>query len=97
MSAIGDMAGGMARSIVLGQVRTALPVVGGGLAVLGVQSHVNAASFEGSLYYIASSLFYIVPAIFSYLHKHSVADLVNAAIAVNPGTPEAAAIQAKVS
>lgn len=93
----GNMIGGLAKSIVLGQVRTALPAVGGGLAVLGVQHQVNPAQFEGAVYYIISSLFAIVPAYFSYMNKHSVKDLVTAAIAAEPGTAEAAAIQAKVS
>lgn len=97
MAGLAGMFGGLVKSIALGQVRTALPVVGGGLAVLGVSNHVNAQSFEGSLYYIASSLFYIVPAVFSYLKAHSVANLVTAAIAAAPGTPEAATIMQKVS
>lgn len=97
MSVITNLVGGFAKSVALGQLRTALPAVGGGIAVLGVSNHVNAASFEGSLYYLASSLFYIVPAIFSYLQKKSVANLVTAAIAAAPGTAEAAAITEKVS
>jgi len=97
MSAISDMISGFVKSVILGQVRTALPAVGGGLAVLGVGTHVNAASFEGALYYLVSSMFYIVPAAFSYLQKKSVQTLINAAVAASPGTPEAAAIIAKVS
>lgn len=97
MSVITNLAGGFAKSVALGQLRAALPAVGGGLAVLGVNNQVNAQSFEGSLYYIVSSLFVIVPAVFSYLQKKSVTTLVQAAIAASPGTPEAAAIQAKVS
>lgn len=97
MSGLTDMLGGFAKSVALGQLRTALPAVGGGIAVLGVSNHVNAQSFEGALYYLVSSMFYIVPAAFSYLQKHSVQVLVNAAIAAAPGTPEAAAIQSKVS
>lgn len=97
MGILASMFGGLAKSIFLGQVRAALPAVGGGLTVLGVSQHVNAQSFEGSVYYIASSLLYIVPAAFSYLQKHQVKDLVQAAIAAAPGTPEAATLTAKVS
>ena len=97
MSIFSDMIGNFAKSVVLGQVRTALPAVGGGIAVLGVQNHVNAASFEGALYYIASSLFYIVPALFSYLQKKNVQSLVMAAVAAVPGSPEADTLAGKVS
>lgn len=94
---IASMLGGFAQSVAMGQLRTALPAVGGGIAVLGVSNHVNATSFEGALYYLVSSLFYVIPAFFSYLQKHSVQQLVTAAIAAAPGTAEAAAIQTKVS
>lgn len=97
MGIFGSMLGGFAKSVALGQLRTALPAVGGGLSVLGVSNQVNATSFEGALYYILSSLFVIVPAIFSYLQKKSVATLVTESIAAVPGTPEAAALIAKVT
>lgn len=97
MSGLTDMLGGFAKSVALGQLRTALPAVGGGIAVLGVSNHVNATSFEGALYYLVSSMFYVIPALFSYLQKHNVQQLITAAIAAAPGTPEAAAITAKVS
>lgn len=97
MSMIGNMLGGFVKSVIMGQVRTYLPVAGGALAALGVNNQVNAASFEGSLYYLMSSAFVIIPAVFSYLQKKSVQTLVSAAIAAAPGTAEAAAITAKVS
>lgn len=94
---IENMLGGFAKSVILGQVRTYLPAVGGAVTVLGVQKQVSATSLEGAFYYLVSSAFVIVPAIFSYLQKKSVQNLITAAIAAVPGSPEAAAIQAKVS
>ncbi len=87
---------GFLKNVLLGQIRTYLPAVGGAVTVLGVQNQVNAQSLEGAFYYIASSSFVIVPALFSYLQKKSMKTLVTAAIAATPGTPEAAAIVAKV-
>lgn len=97
MSVVNTVVGGFAKSVILGQLRTYLPAIGGALTVLGISDKIDAASLEGSIYYLANAAFVVVPAIFSYLHKKSVQSLVTAAIAANPGTPEAAAITAKVS
>lgn len=97
MGLITNLVSNYGKSIVLGQTRTLLPAVGGGIAALGIGNQVNAASLEGAIYYIMSSLFVIIPAVFSYLQKKSVKDLVTAAVAAEPGSVEATAIQAKVS
>lgn len=97
MSVITNILGGFAKSVILGQIRTYLPAVGGALTVLGLSNKVNAASLEGSIYYLANAAFVVVPSIFSYIQKKGVQSLVTAAIAAEPGTPEAAAITAKVS
>lgn len=97
MNLLSNLFGGLAKSVILGQVRTYLPAVGGATTVLGIQNQVNATSLEGAVYYIISSAFVIVPAVFSYLQKKSVASLVTAAIAAEPGSATAAAIVAKVS
>lgn len=90
--------GGFAKSVILGQLRTYLPAVGGVLGALGVHDNqVNAASLEGSIYYIISSLFVLVPSYFSYRDKHTTKDLVDAAISAVPNTPAADALKAKVS
>jgi hypothetical protein len=96
MSLVTHLVSGFAQRVVLGQARTYLPVTAGVLTTLGVQHQVSATSLEGALYYILSSAFVIVPALFSYLQKKSMKTLVTAAIAATPGTPEAVAIQAKV-
>lgn len=82
MSLLSDFA----KSVVLGQLRTALPVIGGGVGALGVANNVDPTKLEGALYYLASAAFYIVPAIYSYLQKKSVADLLAAAQAAAPTT-----------
>jgi hypothetical protein len=92
-----NLLGGFAKSVALGQLRTYLPAIGGGLTVLGIQNQVSAAGLEGAIYYLVNASFVVVPAIFSYLQKKNVATLVTAAIAAEPGSPEAASVLAKVS
>jgi hypothetical protein len=97
MSVISNLIGGFAKSVILGQLRAYLPAIGGALAALGVANKVDATSLEGSIYYLANAAFVVVPAVGSYLQKKSVQSLVTAAASALPGSPEAAAIVAKVS
>lgn len=88
---------GFVKSVLAGQARTATAATGGALTALGVANQVNAASLDGAIYYLFNASLVIVPAVFSYLQKKSVVSLVQAAVVASPGTPEAAAVIAKVS
>jgi hypothetical protein len=97
MSVISNIVEGLIKSVVLSQARNALPAVGGALGALGVSKQVDPTQLEGALYYLVSSAFVIIPAVFSYLQHNSVQTLFKQALAATPGSPEAAAVQAKVS
>lgn len=94
---MGNLISGFARSVIMGQVRTYLPWFGGLLTALGVANKVDPSQFEGAVYYLANSLWVIVPAYFSYTNKKSVKDLVTQAANALPRTSAANAAISKVS
>ena len=96
MSPLGNLIGAFAKNLILSQLRTWLPYIGGLVTTLGVGNQVSPASLEGAVYYLVSSALVMGPAIGSYLHTKTVQSLVTAAAEAAPGSPEAASIVAKV-